>query len=232
MSFKLAVIPARGGSKRIPKKNLKDFYGRPIIANSILACLGSGIFDDVVVSTDDEEIAEISRSFGAKTPFMRPAELSDDYTPTVPVIKHAIETMQELRGQTAEVVCCLYAIAPFVTAQMLQEAHQLFQSEKPKGFVCAATEFSFPPQRGFTLSDGGMKIFEEGAYWKRSQDLEKVYHEAGTFWFGSPKAYLDELPFVSEISVPYMIPNYLVQDIDTLEDWARAELLFELLQGR
>ena len=179
--MKLAVIPARGGSKRIPRKNIREFCGRPIIGYSIDAALAAGLFDHVAVSTDDEEIAAVAEKLGAKTPFRRPAELADDHTGTQAVVKHAVDWYQR-EGQPPSVVCCIYATAPFLQARLIIEGHDVL-IRSAKDYTFSVTSFAFPIQRALRMTDGG----EVQAMWPehsgtRSQDLEHAYHHAGQFY--------------------------------------------------
>lgn len=223
----LAVIPARGGSKRIPGKNIKDFCGKPIIAYSIEAALKSGVIDRVIVSTDDEAIAEVARTYGAETPFVRPAEISDDYTLTVPVIKHAIEWVMKNEG-AVDNVCCIYATAPFVSSDDINKAYNKLIDEKIEGFVLTSTTFPFPIQRAYSINDDGYcEMFQPDEYYSRSQDLVEAYQDAAQFYWGSADAFLNDKIFSSTDSKPYVIPRHRVQDIDTSEDWTRAELMFK-----
>lgn len=228
----LAVIPARGGSTRIHKKNIKSFHGKPIIAYTIETLLASGLFDHIIVSTDSIEIKEVAESFGAEAPFLRDDKLSDSFTPTVPVIKDAIEQYEKLYDNHIETVCCMYAIAPFISSNDIKSAFSLYEKNSPKGFVTCSTEFTFPFQRGFFYEEEKITLIQPEHYWSRSQDLTKAYHEAGTFWIGSTESFRNEMPFVSEDSLPYFIESWRVQDIDYPEDWERAELLFEILKKR
>jgi len=228
--MKLAVIPARGGSKRIPRKNIREFCGKPIIAYSIEAALASDLFDHVIVSTDDNEIASVAKELGAETPFMRPAEIADDHTGTNAVVKHAIQWYQE-RSQSISLACCIYATAPFVRPECLREGHdKLINSNK--FFAFSVTSFPFPIQRAIRINGKG----EVEAFWPeyinaRSQDLEAAYHDAGQFYWGVPQAFLNDEVIFSSISIPVILPRHLVQDIDTKEDWRRAELMFEALSA-
>lgn len=226
----IAVIPARGGSKRIPGKNIRNFCGKPIIAYSIEAALQSGVIDRVVLSTDDERIAEVAREYGAETPFVRPAELADDITPTVPVIRHAVQWVLANWGPVAR-VCCIYATAPFITAADLRGAYERLVHDGVTGYVFTATSFGFPIQRGFRISEAGYcEMFHPENYNTRSQDLEEAYQDAGQFYWGSTEAYLSDKIFFSTDSKPYLLHRHRVQDIDTAEDWTRAELMWRLLR--
>jgi N-acylneuraminate cytidylyltransferase len=225
--MKVAIIPARGGSKRIPRKNIKDFHGKPLIAYSIEAAINSGCFDHIIVSTDDLEIAEVAKKYGAEVPFLRPDNVSDDYATTMDVIKHAIS---ELKLTDEDQLCCLYATAPFVQMEDLIKASSLL-GVKNVDYVFSATEFSFPIQRAIKINEDGLcDMFQSEHENTRSQDLEKAYHDAGQFYFGYVSAFKQNKPFFhSSLSMPFLLPTYRVQDIDTLEDWKRAELLFEVL---
>jgi pseudaminic acid cytidylyltransferase len=226
----VCVIPARGGSKRIPRKNIKDFNDKPIIAYSIEAALKSNCFDQVIVSTDDDEIAEVAKKYGAKVPFVRPDELSNDYAGTIPVIKHAIEWMED-NINPIEHVCCLYATAPFIQSQTISKAYQQLKDLRAD-YCFSVTSFSFPIQRAIKIvQDNKVNMFYPENFNIRSQDLEEAYHDAGQFYWGKAQAFKDELPLFSEIATPYILPRYLVQDIDTLEDWIRAEVMYEVLQN-
>ena len=222
----IAIIPARGGSKRIPRKNIKEFCGKPMIAWSIEAALESGCFDLVIVSTDDPEIAELARLHGASTPFMRPVELSDDLTGTVPVIKHAVDWLLEHK-LTPSKVCCIYATAPFIRPADLRTGMELLESTK-SSYVFTATSFVFPIQRAIRITEqqGCEPIFPE-SIGQRSQDLEEAYHDAGQFYWAMAETWLRKEKVFSPKSRPLLLPRYLVQDIDTSEDWQRAELMFK-----
>jgi len=227
--MKIAVIPARGGSKRIPLKNIRPFYGRPMITWSIAAALESDLFDHIIVSTDDVSIAEIARTAGATVPFLRPPELADDHTPTVPVIAHAIGEMQKSGIDPLE-VCCIYATAPFVRSQDLMRGHEILRSSEAM-FAFSATSFPFPVQRGMRLlASGRVEMLQPEHAMTRSQDLEETYHDAGQFYWGTASAWAAAKPLIGPNSAAVLLPRHRVQDIDTLEDWARAEALFEVLQ--
>ncbi|MCJ8339786.1 MAG: pseudaminic acid cytidylyltransferase [Pseudomonadales bacterium] len=223
----IAIIPARGGSKRIPRKNIKVFHGKPMIAYSIEAAITSGCFDRIIVSTDDQEIAEIAKKYGAEIPFLRPAAVSGDFATTVEVIQHATT---ELQLKDNDILCCLYATAPFVTADALLAGLELLKSDK-LDYVFSATEFSFPIQRAFRLSgEGRVEMFQPEFFKTRSQDLECAYHDAGQFYWGNSATFSAGKAFFSDQSKPILIPASRVQDIDTPADWERAELIFKLIQ--
>ncbi|GGO85139.1 pseudaminic acid cytidylyltransferase [Marinobacterium nitratireducens] len=227
--MKVAIIPARGGSKRIPRKNIKEFCGKPMISWSIVTALDSGCFDRVVVSTDDEEIARVARTYGAEVPFMRPASLSDDHTATIPVIKHAIEWLAR-HQKMPEQVCCIYATAPFIRAEDLQRGLQQLNSTGA-AYAFTVTSYAFPIQRAFRISaDEGIEMFYPEYFETRSQDLEEAWHDAGQFYWGRADAWIDEKMIFEPESTPIILPRYRVQDIDTLEDWRCAEWMFKALQ--
>jgi len=228
---KLAVVPARGGSKRIPRKNIREFCGKPIIAWSIAAAKNAGIFDKVIVSTDDEEIASIARYYGAETPFIRPKDLADDFTGTNEVVKQAIQWFRE-QGELVEMACCIYATAPFVQPIYLTEGYNKLITSS-KSFAFSVTTFPFPIQRALRINqeESVEAICPENIN-VRSQDLEEAYHDAGQFYWGTADAFIDGVVIYSSESIPIILPRYLVQDIDTLEDWKRAELMFQALVER
>lgn len=223
--MKLAVIPARGGSKRIPRKNIKIFCGLPIIAYTIKAAQQSGCFEHIIVSTDDAEIAAIAREYGAEVPFMRPSELSDDHTNTAPVIAHAIQWLQQ-QGMAPEYVCCIYATAPLILASDIARGFEQLQAVAAQ-YAFSATSYPFPIQRAFTITKGGgIQMYNPEYVNTRSQDLPETYHDAGQFYWGRADTWLADKPIFSEASVPVILPRHCVQDIDTLEDWEYAEMIF------
>lgn len=226
--MRLAIIPARGGSKRIPRKNIKAFCGKPMIAYSIEAAKKSGCFDKIVVSTDDEEIAALARTLGAEVPFMRPKELSDDHTATIPVIAHAITaSVRDL--SEVEAVCCIYATAPFAQAQYIQEAYEKLTATKAS-YAFSATSFAYPIQRAIRLTkEDRVEMFSPENFAVRSQDLEEAYHDAGQFYWGTPEAWLKGQVIFAPHSTAVLLPRHLVQDIDTPEDWIRAEFMYKAL---
>lgn len=228
--MRLAVIPARGGSKRIPRKNVKDFCGKPMIAWSIQTALESGCFDRVIVSTDDDEIADVAIAFGAEAPFRRPPELADDVTPTVPVIAHAVE-WQEQRHRVTR-ACCLYATAPFARAADLRDGLKRLESSGAD-YAFSATTYGFPIQRAIRVGeDGRVSMFQPEHAGTRSQDLEEAWHDAGQFYWGTTAAWLARRPIFGPTSIVVPLPRARVQDIDTVEDWDRAELIFNALAAR
>ena len=227
--MKVAIIPARGGSKRIPRKNIKDFFGKPMIAWSIEAALKSKCFDRVIVSTDDQEIAEIAKQYGAEVPFMRSAELSDDNAGTTPVIKQAIQWLTD-HSQAPRLVCCIYATAPFVSAYDIKRGlDQLEQTNASYAFT--VTSYAFPIQRAIRITEvNNVEMFSPEHFQTRSQDLEEAYHDAGQFYWGKVDAWMSEKVIFGSESTPVILPRHRVQDIDTLEDWDRAEWLFKAMQ--
>jgi pseudaminic acid cytidylyltransferase len=227
--MKLCVIPARGGSKRIPRKNIREFCGKPMIAWSIDASRASGCFDQIIVSTDDEEIADVARRWGADVPFMRPAQLADDFVGTTPVIAHAVNWHQD-QGQELTAVCCLYATAPFVEPSDIKKGLNLLDQSPADRFVFTATSYASPIQRALRieLALGVARMFEPEQFNKRSQDLEAAFHDAGQFYWGRSQAWLHS-GNLFEGSKPLLLPRWRVQDIDTEDDWTRAELMLRAL---
>lgn len=228
--MRLAVIPARGGSKRIPRKNIKPFHGKPIIAYAVTAALASKAFDRVIVSTDDSEIAQVAQSYGAEVPFVRPAELADDHTPTVPVIAHAIHACQQI-GWDVRDVCCIYPGVPFISTQDLRLALEQLQSSGAH-YVFPVTGFPSPIQRALRrLGDGTVKPFQPEYVATRTQDLEPGFFDVGQFYWGKTTAWLHGLN-VHLNGVTLVIPEWRVVDIDTPADWERAELLYGTLAAK
>lgn len=224
----IAIIPARGGSKRIPRKNIKSFHGKPMIAWSIEAAQQSGIFDRIIVSTDDEEIAAVAREYGAEVPFIRPADIANDYATTGDVISHAIVWLTN-QGHRPEQVCCLYATAPFVEPDDLRQGLVLLNSTADCQYVFSATRFSFPIQRAIKLDElGKVSMFDPEHQLTRSQDLVEAYHDAGQFYWGRASAWATNQPIFAAHSQVVLLPGFRVQDIDTPEDWLRAERLFSV----
>jgi pseudaminic acid cytidylyltransferase len=220
-----AIIPARGGSKRIPKKNIIDFCGKPMIAWSIEAAKKSECFDRIIISTDDDEIAEISIKFGGEILFKRPDELSDDFTSTSDVIAHAIKWFIK-EVYEPQLVCCIYATAPLIDYKYIQNGYEIIANSN-LDFVFSATDFSFPVQRSFFLDENHqLKMLYPEHYKTRSQDLKKFYHDAGQFYWGKTLAWVDQKEIFSRNSKPILIPNSKVQDIDTLEDLEVAKIKF------
>ena len=225
----IAVIPARGGSKRIPRKNIKPFCGKPMIAYSIEAAIRSGIFDEIIVSTDDEEIADVAKNAGASVPFMRPKELSDDFTATGAVVEHAIKFLQ-VRGDRIKFVCTIYATAPLIDEFYIKLGLEKLRASNAKNaFSC--TSMPFPIWRTFKIAkDGRCEMFWRENFAKRSQDLEEAYQDAGQFYWTNLDAPSSDEIFFGRDSIAIVLPRHLVQDIDTLQDWIRAEFLYEAVQ--
>ncbi len=224
----IAIIPARGGSKRIPRKNIKLFHGKPLIAYSIEIALQSQLFKRVVVSTDDEEIANIARNYGAETPFVRPNELSDDMSTSGDAIAHAIEYLQA-EGEEFTFVCTLYPTAPFLQLKYLLQGYEKIQKSDAK-MAFSVTSMPFPIQRTFSLTENGRcKMFTPEHFKTRSQDLEEAYQDAGQFYWERVDKEFSDVPFGKD-SIPILLPRELVQDIDTPEDFRRAELMYAILQ--
>ena len=224
----IAIIPARGGSKRIPRKNIKDFYGKPLIAYSIEVALASKLFEKVVVSTDDEEIAKIAKEYGVVIPFLRPKELSDDFTGTDDVTNHAIRYLKN-QGENYKYVCTIYATAPLLQKEYLIEGFEKLKNSTAIN-AFSVTSMPFPIQRTFKLTDEGRcEMFMPEHYMSRSQDLEEAYQDAGQFYWKKLDVKSEEIMFGKD-SIPIILPRHLVQDIDTLEDWERAEVMYEVIQ--
>jgi pseudaminic acid cytidylyltransferase len=227
----VAIIPARGGSQRIPRKNIKLFNGEPMIAHSIRTAQASGLFDQVVVSTDDGEIAEVARAWGAEVPFMRPAALADHFTGTSAVIEHALLALRG-EGQAYDFACCIYATAPLLQARFLREGLTMLQANAQVSYVFSVCNFAFPVQRALTLDPRGhlTALYPEFGH-VRSQDLAPAYQDAGQFYWGRSAAWLRGDVVFSELSLPLILPRHFVQDIDTAEDWTRAEYLYAALRA-
>lgn len=226
--MRIAVIPARGGSKRIPRKNIKPFNGKPMIAWSIEAAKSSELFEEIIVSTDDAEIAEIARQWGAKVPFMRPPELADDYAGTGPVIAHATQwALNQAPDVTA--VCCIYATAPFIDVNDLKRGCEALETGA-WDYAFTVTDYPAPIFRSFKQTPGGgIEMFYPQEYETRSQDLPTALHDAGQFYWGRPIAWLEQRCVFQLNSSPIFIPRWRVQDIDTQDDWIRAEMLAPII---
>ena len=227
-NYTVAIIPARKGSKRIPNKNIRPFSGQPMITYPIRAAQDSGLFDRILVSTDSEEISAIAQACGADVPFMRPAELSDDHTATAPVLKHALEWLNK-SGTPASHACCIYATAPFVRASDIVQGLDILQDSKV-ATVFTVTSFTFPILRALKIKpDGKLAMFWPEHRLTRSQDLPEAYHDAGQFYWLDVASFLENPELYSKDSKPIILPRYLAQDIDTLEDWETAELMHRAL---
>jgi len=222
----LAVIPARGGSKRIPKKNIKEFFGKPIIAYSIEAAQKCKLFDRIIVSTDSSEIAEVAKKYGAEIPFMRPAQLADDLTHTDTVILHALKWLIK-NGQKINYVCCIYPTAPFIQPKYLKKGLDLLKRHKVTS-VLPLTNFSSSIFRAYKINDEDQVEMIWPKYFKsRSQDLPAAYHDAGQFYWAEVRKYMKEKSFYSSDTIPMILPDYLVKDINTIEDWGMAERMYQ-----
>ncbi|MES2339697.1 MAG: pseudaminic acid cytidylyltransferase [Pseudomonadota bacterium] len=229
--MRIAVIPARGGSKRIPRKNIRVFAGKPMIAYAIDAAHASGAFDRVVVSTDDAEIADIARAHGAELPFTRPAELADDHTPTVPVIAHAITACRAL-GWDIDAACCIYPGVPLIDPQDILAARDLLDEAGGEGFAFPVAEFPSAIQRALRRGEGGaVAPFDPAHVGTRTQDLEPAYYDAGQFYWGGAAAWLAGLNIHAN-GRTIVLPEWRVVDIDTPADWERAEALYQALSTR
>jgi N-acylneuraminate cytidylyltransferase len=223
---RVAIIPARGGSKRILRKNIKDFHGKPMIAWSIEAAKESACFDKIIVSTDDEEIADISKAYGAEVPFMRPASLSDDYVGTIPVIQHALDFLLK-NDEVFDYACCLYATAPFLSANDIRLGLDLICTENCS-YVFSVASYAFPIQRAIRVNKNGrVSMFNPEDYHKRSQDLVEAWHDAGQFYWGLVSAWRSGKMMFSDDSATVAVPRFRAQDIDTPEDWMHAEHMFQ-----
>lgn len=223
----LCIIPARGGSKRILRKNIKPFMEKPIMAYSIEAALKSELFNEVMVSTDDEEFAEVAKKYGASVPFLRSEATANDYATTVDVLLEVIETYKQ-RGMEFDTICCLYSTAPFVTSERLKEAFSKLSDNVDACFTMV--EYSYPIQRSLRINEAGEVEMKYPEYLKsRTQDLEKVYHDAGQFYFVKTKTLIEEKTVWCKHTAPLVLSELEVQDLDTLTDWQLAEMKYELL---
>ena len=228
--MRVCIIPARGGSKRIPRKNIKDFLGRPIISYPIETAIRSGLFDEVIVSTDDEEIANVAMEHGAKIPFLRPKELADDFTGTVPVIAHAIKELEKNYDEV-EIACCVYPTSVFLSVEALLNGFLALNSSPLNEYSFSAVSFEAPIFRSFRILDGGgVEMFFPENFSKRSQDLPEAYRDGAQFYFGRRDAFCSQLPIFGENSIAVKLDRKLAVDIDTPEDWETAELIYKALQ--
>ncbi|MFZ6037398.1 MAG: pseudaminic acid cytidylyltransferase [Bacteroidota bacterium] len=225
----LAIIPARGGSKRIPKKNIKDFLGKPIMAYSIETALHSGLFDEVMVSTDDEEIAQIALQYGAKVPFMRSEKTANNFAPTVEVLKEVEEEYRNQFHKEFDYICCIYATAPFITEKHLEEGFRLLM-DKNLSSVFPIVPFSYPVWRSLRINEQGKtEMVWEKYINTRSQDIEPLYHDAGQWYWYNPKKITNSLFTNNSSSI--ILSEEIVQDIDTFSDWKIAEIKYGILQN-
>jgi pseudaminic acid cytidylyltransferase len=224
----IAIIPARGGSKRIPNKNIKKFLGKPIMAYTIEAAMASEVFDRVIVSTDSEKIAATAVAYGAEVPFRRPSELSDDFTPTAPVLIHALKWLMEHQASAA-FACCIYATAPFVQADAIRKGYRLL-TQRNVSTVFSVTTFAFPIFRALRINPAGsLEMFWPEYEMTRSNDLEEAYHDAGQFYWVNVAEFFKTQKLYGPDALPVVLPRYLVQDIDTPEDWQTAERMYQAL---
>ena len=229
MSRSAAIITARGGSKRIPRKNIRPFLGRPILEYSIEAALRSDLFDEIMVSTDDEEIAQVAKRAGAKVPFFRSDSTSNDFATTAEVIAEVLAAYEQI-GEEFDTVCCIYPTAPFVTANAIRTAMKLLEQERAD-CVIPVVKFSFPPQRGVIIREGKIAPKWPENMAKRSQDLEPLYHDCGQFYCLNVGSFRQQRAIWMENAVAFVQDEKYVQDIDTPEDWEIAEMKYQLLMG-
>jgi pseudaminic acid cytidylyltransferase len=223
----IAIIPARGGSKRIPRKNIRDFYGHPILKYSIDAAQRSGLFDKIIVTTDDAEIAEIAKSYNVEVPFLRPKHLSDDFAGTTAVVSHALKWLKEA-GEKYEFVCTIYPTAPFLSSDHISKGYRVLKSSTATN-TFSATASRYPVQRMFKINEQERcEMFFPENFESRSQDLEEAYHDAGQFYWSRVSNYGKESMF-AQSSIPVVLPGYLVQDIDSEDDWVMAEIMYKVL---
>jgi pseudaminic acid cytidylyltransferase len=224
----LAIIPARGGSKRIPKKNIKLFAGRPMISYSIQAAIQTGIFDDVIVSTDSPEIAQMAIHYGANVPFMRPVKLADDFATTADVLLHTINYLND-QGKKIDFFCCIYATAPFIRPSDIIKGYETLRSENTTS-VFTVTTFPYPIFRALKIEENGtISMFWPEYINVRSNDLPEAYHDAGQFYWANAVKFYDAKSLFAKDSLPIILPRYIVQDIDTMEDWENAERIYAAL---
>lgn len=226
----VAIITARGGSKRIPRKNIRAFCGKPILAYSIEAALSAGIFDSVMVSTDDNEIAEIARSYGAEVPFMRSEATANDYAATNDVVKEVLDTYAK-HGECFDIACCIYPTAPFLTGETLKKAVELLEENKADS-VIPVVRFGFPPQRSVVMEEGMLQFKWPEYMFSRSQDLQPFYHDVGQFYCMRTESFLAENRLFMTKTVPLELSEMEVQDIDNEVDWKLAELKYQLIHDR
>jgi len=223
----LAIITARGGSKRIPRKNIKEFCGKPIIAYSIEAAVKSGCFDEVMCSTDDEEIAEVAKRYGAVVPFLRSEATANDYATTADVLNEVIAEYQKC-GKVFDYFCCLYPTAPFVNSQRIKDGLELMMAQNAAGAM-PVVKYSYPIQRALRITAGSISMREPEHLRSRSQDLEPMYHDAGQYYWYRTADFLKNPNIMTSSPVAIVTPEEEVQDIDTLDDWNMAEVKFKKL---
>lgn len=226
----LGIIPARGGSKRIPEKNIRDFCGKPILAYSIEAALGTGLFEEVMVSTDSEKIANAAKRYGASMPFMRSRDASGDYATTAEVLLEVLENYRK-QGRTFDCMACIYPTAPFVTPGKLTEAFCVMEKTGAAA-VLPVVAFSYPPQRAYIIKDGRLEMKWKENYRMRSQDLDPLYHDCGQFYFYEVNRFLEQKGQITEGIVPIFVDEMEMQDIDNESDWELAELKYKMMCGK
>ncbi|MBN1637368.1 MAG: pseudaminic acid cytidylyltransferase [Ignavibacteriales bacterium] len=227
----IAIVPARGGSKRIPRKNIKDFLGKPIISYSIAAALDSNLFDEVMVSTDDNEIAEIAKEHGASVPFFRSGKNSNDYATTADVLIEVLNKYKE-NNKNFDYLCCIYPTAPFITKEKLYETFSMILEEQVDS-VIPVVKYSYPIQRSFRItSNNRLEYIQPENIHKRSQDLQPIYHDAGQFYWCKVNTFLRKKYLITKDNLPYILNKLEVQDIDTEEDWEIAEIKYQILKRR
>ena len=225
----LCLIPARGGSKRIPRKNIRLFNGKPMIAWSIEIAKQSEVFEDIIVSTDDAEIADVARDYGAKVPFERPESLADDFATTIEVVRHAISWLDE-NGGAPDSLCCIYATAPFASPEDIRNGRALLDEAD---FALPVTPFEFPIQRAVSVSENNrLQMFDRDQFNTRSQDLIEAWHDVGQFYWGKTNAWKTAETLFGPATAAIPVPRWRVQDIDTEDDWKRAEILARVLQEK
>ncbi|TWI72368.1 N-acylneuraminate cytidylyltransferase [Desulfobotulus alkaliphilus] len=225
----IAIIPARGGSKRIPGKNIRSFAGKPMIAYSIEAAILSGLFDRIIVSTDSPEIASTARKYGAEVPFLRPEKLSDDHTPTTPVLLHCLQHLEK-KNTLPEYACCIYATAPLIQPCFIKKGYKTIKTRKVSS-VFSVTSFTFPIFRALHITETGhLAMFWPEHELTRSNDLPEAFHDAGQFYWFDCRKFMKHPKIYTDDALPVILPRHLVQDIDTEEDWQRAEYLYKALQ--
>ncbi|WP_041913186.1 pseudaminic acid cytidylyltransferase [Helicobacter mustelae] len=225
---KVAIIPARGGSKRIFKKNIKDFCGKPILAYSILLAQETGVFDCVVVSSDDAEILEVAKNYGAN-PLQRPQDLSNDTAATLPVMAHAVES---LGLGLRDLVCCIYATAPLLEQKYVLQGMEALLQNPSKNYAFGVAEFANSPLRGFFIQEEVIELLFPQYQFVRSQDLQKIYHDAGAFYWGYAQSFLEQRWIFGAHSLPILLPKMMVQDIDTMDDWNLAEIKYKMKHAK
>lgn len=225
----VAVIAARGGSKRIPGKNIKTFIDKPMVSYSIRAAAESGLFGKIVVSTDSDAITEVARKYGAEVPFMRPANISDDYTPMGEAVHHALAWLKE-HGTEIDYTCCILPTAPLLRAEYIKKGYDLIRKENVDA-VFSVTTYAFPILRSLRINkDGHLEMIWPEHELTRSNDLPEAYHDAGQFYWLNTESFLRNKKFYTKDALPIVLPRYLVQDIDTAEDWQRAELMYKAMK--